>query len=98
RGALGVLQNSDFKKFDRFLTARSRTKGCHEGECYLYDVTATITGRFDAVDTVTCPDGKSQCARNGGFGHFGLYSACLVIQSVSDVVAETIEPSGRNKR
>ena len=71
-----VVMNNDLKKLDHYLTAQS------------YDVTATLTGRFDAVETVLCPDGKSRCPKNGGFGHFGLASARIVFQSVSDVLAK----------
>jgi hypothetical protein len=39
---LEVLQNADFRKFHRYLIAQRRSKGCHEGECYLYNVTATL--------------------------------------------------------
>jgi hypothetical protein len=85
---LRLNMNRDFRAFHRYLTAQKRGKGCYEGECLLFDVTATLTGRFDLTPSVTCPDGKSRCAREGGFGHFGLFIARLVIQSVSDVVAK----------
>jgi hypothetical protein len=84
RDPLQVVQNQDFKKFHDHLTAQS-------GRRYLYEVTATLTGRFDAVETVTCPDGKHQCPKQSGFGHFGMSSSRLVIESVSDVVAKPID-------
>ena len=93
RDPLRVVQNNEFRKFHRYLTAQSRTSGCYEGQCYLYDMTATLTGRFDAVETMTCPDGKSRCPKGGGFGHFGLSPSRIVIESVSDVVAKPISPS-----
>ena len=81
-----MVQNQDFKRFHRYTTAQR--KGCRENNCNLYDVTATITGRFDSVPTTLCPDQKHQCpAGNYGFGHMGFASARLVIQSVSEVVA-----------
>jgi hypothetical protein len=88
-----LIQNKEFHRFHRYLTAQRRTKGCYFGQCYLYSVTATLTGRLDAVPTVTCPDGKSQCPEHGGFGHFGVFSARLVIQSVADVIATPLGPS-----
>lgn len=83
RDPLPVVQDQDFKTFHERLTARS-------GRRYLYEVTATLTGRFDAVDTAICPDGKHQCPKQNGFGHLGMSSFRLVIQSVSDVVAKPI--------
>lgn len=58
--------------------------GCHELQCRLYDVTATLTGIFLAA-----PDD-----RVGGYGHLGCCHL-LVIQSVSDVSARrTMVPAG----
>jgi hypothetical protein len=88
RDSLPVAQNRDFKRFYRYITAQR--KGCHDVDCHLYEVTATLQGRLDSVPTMLCPDGKSQCPQSGGFGHFGLFSARLVIQSVSDVMASRI--------
>ena len=86
RDGLRVVQNADFRRFHHYLTAQNRGSGCHEGQCYLYSVAATITGRVDAIQPRTCPNGTLCCT--GGFGHFGLYCARLVIQRVSDVVAD----------
>ena len=97
RDPLRVVQDSEFKRFHRALTAQSRGKGCHEGQCYPYEVTAILTARFDAVETMTCPDDKSLCPKGGGFGRFGLSSARIVIESVSDVVAKSIDPSVHEK-
>ncbi len=80
-----LVQNRDFRNFHRLLTAQRRAKGCYEGQCYLYDVTATITGRLDAVTADTRQNGRRLC---NGFGHFGLYCTRLVIQEVSNIVAE----------
>jgi hypothetical protein len=87
RDGLSVLQNADFRTFHRYLTTQSRRSGCYEGQCYLYSVTATITGRVDAAPLETCPNGKGLCCI-GGFGHLGVSCARLVIQRVSGVVAE----------
>jgi hypothetical protein len=92
RDSLRLDMNRDFRAFHRYLTAQKRGEGCYEGECHLYDVTATLTGRFDLRPTVTCPDGKSKCPEDGGFGHFGTSAARLVIQSVSDVTTKPIDP------
>jgi hypothetical protein len=92
-----LIQNKEFRSFHRYLTAQRRTKGCYFGQCYLYSVTATLTGRLDAVPAVTCPVGTSQCPKQRGFGHFGMFTARLVIESVSDVVATALEVSPYEK-
>jgi hypothetical protein len=91
RDPLTLLENDAFRRFDHYLTAQRRTKGCYEGQCYLYEVTATLTGRFDSVQTESCPNGKDICCK-GGFGHFGFFCGRLVVQSVSDVVATPTPP------
>jgi len=100
RDELEVLENDEFRDFHRYLTAQKRTEGCHEGECYLYMVTANLTGRFDAATkTEPCPGNRNaHCCPSGGFGHFGFSCARLVIQSVSDVVAKPIEPLKDEKK
>jgi hypothetical protein len=98
RDPLGLKQNSEFQRFHRYITAEKRAKGCYD--CYLYHVTATLTGRFDAVETEPCPgDVKSRCCGvSGGFGHFGMACGRLVIRAVSDVVASPVDPSVYDKR
>ncbi len=86
--SLAVVQNDEFRKFHRHLTAQKRTKGCYEGQCYLYEVTATLTGRFDSVPTQPCPDHEHLCCSKAGFGHFGAFCGRLVIQSVEGVAAK----------
>jgi hypothetical protein len=92
RDPLVLLQNREFRRFHRYLTTEKREKGCYN--CYLYDVNATLTGRFEAVDTQPCPgDVKSHCCGLGsGFGHFGAYCARLVIHTVTGVVAKRVDP------
>lgn len=86
RDPLKLLQNSAFRKFHYYLTARA--SGSRLGEDYKYRVTATLLGRVDAVPTEPCPSGKGACCKTGGYGHFGASCARLVIQSVADVVGE----------
>jgi hypothetical protein len=85
RDKMALVQNQDFRSFHRFLAEQRRVKGCYEGQCYVYDVTATITGRLDAVKSEVGRNGRGVC---DGFGHFGVFCARLVIQKVSDVVAD----------
>lgn len=90
RDPLRLKQNEEFKRFHRFLTAQAKKKGCYTGMCHLYEVTATLTGRLDAMPTETGPDGRSKLCLQGGFGHFGFSCSRLVIQSVSQVEAKDV--------
>ncbi len=83
---LKVVQNSEFRQFNRDIKARR--KGCSESHCNKYEVTATLIGRLDSVPTVLCPNGENQCPENGGLGHFGSSSVRLVIQQVSQVTSK----------
>ncbi len=86
RDALRISRDSEFRRFHRYITAQKHTAGCRERQCYLYSVTATITGRVDTVEPGTCPNGKGLCCTSG-FGHFGLSCTRIVIQRVRDVTA-----------
>ena len=77
---LGLIQDAAFRMFDRSLRARRNRKP-------EYAVTATLSGRFQAVPTTTCPDGIHRCPSDGGFGHFGMFASRMVIHSVSQVAA-----------
>ena len=96
RDPLKVIENQEFRRFDHYLTAKRKAKSCQEARCYLYQVTATLNGRLDSVPLLTCQVGKSQCTGGDAFGHLGLFTTRLVIQSVSDVVAQPTE--GKSKR
>ncbi len=77
---LAIKMDKNFRRLDHCLRAR------HNGEP-MYDVTATLAGRFDSAPTAVCPDGKNLCPKEGGFGHFGAYTTRLVIESATDVSA-----------
>jgi hypothetical protein len=89
RDRLALVQNAEFYRFHHYLTSQKKAKACYD--CYLYRVTATLTGRFDAVE----PQPRALC----GFGHLGTACGRLVIGTVSDVVADPVDPStlGRKK-
>ena len=87
RDPLVLVQNKDFRRFHHYLTAEKKAKRCYD--CYLYHVTATLTGRFDAVE----PQPGALC----GFGHMGAACGRLVIRSVADVVADPVDPTAREK-
>jgi len=83
RDPLAVVQDGEFRRFHHNLTTEKSAKQ--------YKVTATLTGRFDAVRAEPCPgDSRARCCPTGGFGHLGMACARLVIESVSDVVAQPV--------
>jgi hypothetical protein len=87
RDSIRMVQNEDFRLFHRYLTdCRERTPSGRE--CFLYNLTATLTGRLDAQKTEIGRDGDSHVCPAGGWGHFGFYCARLVIQSVSNLDAK----------
>jgi hypothetical protein len=82
----------DFKKFDSILSAPAKTSGLCLG-CVRSTVTATLTGRLDAVDTVSLEKTGSMFTVVKGFGNLGRYPARLVIQSISNVSENEIDYS-----
>ena len=83
RDSLVLVQNAEFHRFHHYITAAKKAEGCYD--CYLYHVTATLTGRFDAVE----PQPHALC----GFGHLGAACGRLVISAVSDIAADPIDPA-----
>src|SRR5215472_6065022 len=59
RDPLEMIQNDAIREFHRYLTAQ-RTP-CTGGGCYKYQVTTTLTGRFDTVPVEPCANKKSMC-------------------------------------
>jgi hypothetical protein len=92
RAPLSLDKNKEFKRFDDALAAQPKTKGQCLG-CPRYAVTATLTGRIDAVDApaIAREGGKFNLLR--GFGNMNRYPARLVLQSVSNVSETEIDYS-----
>lgn len=82
----------DFKKFDSALSTSVKTPGSCLG-CVRSTVTATLTGRLDAVDTVSLEKTGSMFTVVKGFGNLARYPARLVIQSVANVSQNDIDYS-----
>jgi hypothetical protein len=91
-----LLRDRSFRQLKRDLAARRSGKDDHGDDCERYQpappecqrftVTATLTGRLSAAEHF---DGM------GGFGHFGLFPAKLVIQRVEDVTAVEVKSRER---
>ena len=85
--------DKEFKKFDSLLSAPFTKGGMCLG-CNRYEVTATLVGRLDGVeDAAIRRDNADKITGFGGFGNMNVYSARLVLQSVSDVSAQEIDYS-----
>jgi len=82
----------DFKKFDSALSASAKTSGRCLG-CVRSTVTATLTGRLDAVDTVSLEKTGSMFTVVKGFGNLARYPARLVVQSIASVSENNIDYS-----
>jgi hypothetical protein len=82
----------DFKKFDSILSSSAKTKGPCLG-CVRSTVTATLTGRLDAVDAVSLEKTGSMFTTVKGFGNLARYPARLVIQSVGNTIENEIDYS-----
>ncbi len=93
RDKLAVVRDKNFNLFDRYLTAQSNKPDCYN--CYIYEVTATLTGRIDAVEQAVVPDGERQFELAHGFGNLGSYRVRLVIHSVSNVQAKDVSDKYR---
>jgi hypothetical protein len=86
--------NKDFKQFDSLLAANYNKSGGMCLGCNRYEVTATLVGRLDGVESATLRrNDAGKITGFGGFGHMNAYSARLVLQSVSDVSSKEIDYS-----
>lgn len=80
---------------------KPKDRGEHCVHCPLYIVTATVTGRFDHTDRkwrMVRGHDTDRVPSSLGFGHMNSWDSQLVLQSVSDVVAKSIDPSVYEKR
>jgi hypothetical protein len=98
RPLITVKADSEFKRFDSYLSKQFKPKGRNLCiSCPLYSVTATFTGRLDFADhrlrAFRNRDGKVIGAGGNGFGHLGAWDVRLVMESVSDVLATKIDPA-----
>jgi hypothetical protein len=94
RAAVTLDKSKDFKQFDNLLSqTHNKGAGMCLG-CTRYEVTATLTGRLDAVaDAGIKRDKAGKVTSFGGFGNMNGYPARLVLQSVTDVTPKEIDIS-----
>jgi hypothetical protein len=92
RAAVTLDKSKDFKQFDSLLSAPYKSSGMCLG-CTKSEVSATITGRLDAVQPAMRRDAAGKIVDITGFGNLNAYPVRLVIQSASDVAAHEIDYS-----
>jgi hypothetical protein len=92
RAPVTLDKNKDFKQFDSLLAAPYKGNGMCLG-CTKSEVSATFTGRVDAVQPVLRRDPSGKMIDIAGFGNLNAYPVRLVLQSVSDVAPHEIDYS-----
>jgi hypothetical protein len=92
RAAVTLDKNKDFKQFDSLLAAPYKGSGICLG-CTKSEVSATLTGRVDAVQPALRRDTSGKIIGIPGFGNLNAYPVRLVLQSVSEVEAHEIDYS-----
>jgi hypothetical protein len=92
RAAVTLDKNKDFKQFDSLLAAPYKGSGICLG-CTKSEVSATLTGRVDAVQPALRRDTSGKIIGIAGFGNLNAYPVRLVLQSVSEVEPHEIDYS-----
>jgi hypothetical protein len=92
RAPVSLNTNKDFKQFDSLLSAQPKTAGRCLG-CVRSTVTATLTGRIDAVDQPALEKTGKLFTAVRGFGNLNRYPARIVLQSVANVTPSEIDYS-----
>ena len=85
-------KNKDFKQFDSQLSATYKSFALCLG-CNRNEVSATLVGRLDGVIPEIKRNAKGQIVSLHGFGNLNMYSARLVLQSVSEVSSKEVNYS-----
>ena len=82
-----------FETFDSLLSVKVKTPGMCLG-CVKNDVTATLIGRIDGTDNPGLQRSKDgKITGLDGFGNMNMYGVRMVLQSVTDPVAQEIDVS-----
>jgi hypothetical protein len=93
RAAVQLEKSKEFKQFDSLLAAQYQGSGMCLG-CGKNIVSATLVGRLDGTKTTgVTRDSAGKFVTVSGFGNLNMYTARLVLQSVSDVASHAIDYS-----
>lgn len=91
RPPVALQANADFDNFDKLLSDKVKTPGMCLG-CVKNNVKATLVGRIDGTaNPGITRDASGKITALDGFGNMNQYGARMVIESVSNVVAEPID-------
>jgi hypothetical protein len=92
RAQVVLDRSKDFKQFDSLLATVYKSDGICLG-CSRFEVSATLTGRLDAVEPVLSRDSSGKFTGIAGFGNLNAWSTRLVLESVADVTSKEIDYS-----
>jgi hypothetical protein len=92
RAPVVLDKSKDFKQFDSLLATSYKSNGMCLG-CTKFEVSATLTGRLDAVEPVLSRDSAGKINGIAGFGNLNAWPTRLVLQSVADVASHEIDYS-----
>ncbi len=91
--AVKLEKNKEWNQFDKLLSTPVKTNGVCLG-CMTNTVNATLVGRIDGVETAGLQrDAQKKFSGVQGFGNLQAYRARLVLQSVTDVEARSVDYS-----
>jgi hypothetical protein len=95
--------DDSYRTLERYVSQKLRWKdGSICFSCPLYDAIATMIGRFEHLETqmvaVRADSQAKPTTYMAGFGHLNASRSRLVMQSVSDVVVNPIDPSVYEKK
>jgi len=91
--AVSLIRDANFEKFESYLAASTYRNplGPCGPDCHRYQVTATFTGRIDAVSNelhaAHLKKSPTEPSDFKGYGQMGLFDAQLVVQSMKQVEA-----------
>jgi hypothetical protein len=92
RKPVTLEKTKDFKQFDSLLSAPYKGSGMCLA-CARNEVSATLIGRLDGTKAELRRNAEGKIVAISGFGNRNVYSARLVLQSVSDVAPQEIDYS-----
>jgi hypothetical protein len=91
RAPVPLDKNKEFKEFDKLLSTQAKTDGMCPG-CVKFTVAGTFVGRLDGTKVAgLLRDGGGKVVGLNGFGNLNLYSARLVLRSVSEISPQEID-------
>lgn len=98
--SIRLLRDSNWEQLAHYMNQNAKAQECgkepapdldHLSDCTTYRITATFTGRIDAVSKSVYESRRKRKTGDKidwkGFGHMGMFDAQIVVKTVEDVVA-----------